>query len=57
MRCGEGFGNCDWETAPDGGVWNGCEIDLSEDEANCGGCGIACAVGDVCVQPGTCVTP
>jgi hypothetical protein len=26
-----------------------CEVDLTGDPANCGGCGIACAVNQACV--------
>ena len=46
--CGPGFGNCDGDSA------NGCEADFETDVKNCGGCGAACDVGDVCVS-GVCV--
>ncbi|MBI5514654.1 MAG: hypothetical protein HY909_12840 [Deltaproteobacteria bacterium] len=47
--CSVGFGNCDGNSA------NGCERDLSADNANCGLCGRACAAGQVC-SGGVCGT-
>ena len=41
-RCGAGFGDCD------GAFGNGCEVDLRRDTAHCGGCGLACAAGQIC---------
>jgi len=34
--CAPGTGNCDGDPA------NGCEVDLDDDDANCGACGLAC---------------
>lgn len=42
MACRAGFGNCDGNAA------NGCERDLTSDNAHCGGCGRPCGVGTVC---------
>jgi hypothetical protein len=38
------FANCN------GLIEDGCEINLSTDENNCGGCGIACAANEECVN-------
>jgi hypothetical protein len=38
--CPSGLGDCDGD--PD----NGCELDVSADIRNCGGCGIRCGLGD-----------
>lgn len=40
--CNGGFGNCD------GNAMNGCEANVQTDNANCGGCGMRCAAGQVC---------
>ncbi|MFO0607205.1 MAG: fibrinogen-like YCDxxxxGGGW domain-containing protein [Polyangiales bacterium] len=47
--CSAGFANCDGSAA------NGCEVNVNVDNANCGGCGRACAAGQVCAS-GTCMT-
>ena len=47
--CATGFGSCDGANA------NGCEVSLTNDAANCGACGRACAAGQAC-QAGACVT-
>jgi hypothetical protein len=41
--CLPGFGECD------GDCRNGCETSLTNDPANCGKCGHACAQGQVCM--------
>ena len=41
---GEDYADCDEDVA------NGCEIDLSQDSANCGACGHVCEQGEVCVE-------
>jgi hypothetical protein len=38
----------------DGDYANGCEVNPTTDVNNCGGCGVACAAGEVCA--GTCMT-
>ncbi len=43
IRCAQGFGNCDDDVA------TGCELDLSEDDDNCGSCANVCKVDEVCV--------
>ena len=45
--CGEGTANCDLD------VSNGCEADLDTSHANCGMCGMACALDQTC-GGGTC---
>jgi hypothetical protein len=40
--CDAGFGNCD-QRSP-----NGCEISLTNDALNCGGCGVECWPGQYC---------
>lgn len=45
--CDAGWGDCD------GAVANGCEHDVTDDPANCGGCGNACATDRVC-SAGSC---
>ena len=40
--CATGRGDCDRAAA------NGCEVDLNADNANCGTCGRACTLGQVC---------
>ncbi len=42
--CDPGFGDCN------GGVADGCEVDLRTDPVNCGGCGILCAPGASCMD-------
>ncbi len=37
-------------------AFDGCEVSASDDPANCGGCGIACAAGDICWR-GACGCP
>jgi hypothetical protein len=50
-KCDPGFGDCNHV------VEDGCEADLSQDQLNCGGCGIACpqnlpsCVNGVCSPP------
>jgi hypothetical protein len=48
--CGAGTADCDGNAA------NGCESTLASDDANCGTCHAACAVGEHCVA-GVCTTP
>lgn len=40
--CDEGLDDCDSVAE------NGCEVDIRSDEANCGGCAIACDAGQEC---------
>jgi hypothetical protein len=47
--CAMGFANCDMNAA------NGCESSTATDNANCGGCGVRCAAGQVC-SAGACTT-
>ena len=43
-ECQVGYANCD-------GDWNnGCEINMTNDENNCGGCNIACGIGEKCIN-------
>jgi len=42
--CDIGWGDCA------GGRADGCEADVSADDANCGDCGNACAAGETCVD-------
>ena len=42
--CSAGQANCDLQAA------NGCEVNLSTDSANCGGCGVVCGAGSACVS-------
>jgi hypothetical protein len=49
--CANGWGNCDGNA-----LSNGCEKDVSADNANCGSCGHVCATGQSCVG-GVCSTP
>jgi len=42
MRCSKGFADCDSEAS------NGCEVDLMNDNDNCGSCGNACASSEIC---------
>jgi|SRR5579871_4972612 len=48
LCCPGARGNCD------GNRQNGCEVDLTSDPFNCGGCGNACPNGEQC-QLGNCV--
>jgi hypothetical protein len=41
--CNVGWGNCDGSAA------NGCETNTTNNNANCGGCGIVCGTGTSCV--------
>ncbi len=47
LRCDDGFSDCD------GDVANGCEIDVTDDDDNCGSCGNICAASELCTL-GTC---
>ncbi|MDP3275118.1 MAG: hypothetical protein Q8Q09_07965, partial [Deltaproteobacteria bacterium] len=47
--CNAGFADCDGNPA------NGCEVNVTSDNGNCGVCGTACAAGRVC-SAGTCQT-
>ena len=42
--CNSGFANCN------GGIADGCEIDLRNDPNNCGQCGHVCSAGQACVS-------
>lgn len=42
LSCGKGYGDCD------GKIENGCEIDLMNDNDNCGRCGNACSMLETC---------
>jgi hypothetical protein len=44
--CRPGWFDCNGDFLDPGG--DGCEINGDEDTANCGGCGLACGVGEVC---------
>jgi len=48
--CDEGFADCDGDDA------NGCETDLTGDDANCGGCGTTCGGGE-CVASTCLLSP
>ncbi len=53
-------GTCGFACAPgqadcDGVAANGCEVDLTADGGNCGGCGVVCTQGRTCVS-GACST-
>ncbi|MFO0609102.1 MAG: MXAN_6577-like cysteine-rich protein, partial [Polyangiales bacterium] len=50
FTCMTGLGNCD------GNADNGCETDTRTTPAHCGGCGMACAAGQLCVA-GSCADP
>ncbi|WP_373049175.1 MXAN_6577-like cysteine-rich protein [Vulgatibacter sp.] len=49
-QCDTGFVDCD------GVLDNGCEADINNDVANCGGCGITCGPTQYCAA-GTCADP
>jgi hypothetical protein len=49
LQCAAGFGDCNMS----GG--DGCELSTLADNANCGGCGVACAGNQQCMN-GTCVS-
>lgn len=51
FTCNQFFANCDGIAA------NGCEVNIGTDVNNCGGCGIVCAAGQVCIPGGGCFTP
>jgi hypothetical protein len=55
LKCAVGQCNVNWGDC-DGLPQNGCERSLSNDAANCGVCGAACAQGLVCVN-GSCTCP
>ncbi len=44
QSCNAGFADCN------GVVANGCEVDTQDDPANCGGCGVQCSGGALCVM-------
>lgn len=44
LKCLMGYANCNGE------LNDGCEVDLSKDPKNCGGCGIECAAGEACLK-------
>jgi hypothetical protein len=48
IACNTGFGNCN------GAAVDGCEVDLTSDEANCGACGVVCTASQICTA-GACV--
>ncbi len=50
FTCNGGFGNCDNNPA------NGCEVNLSNNNSNCGVCGTSCSGGRTC-SGGSCVCP
>jgi len=54
-----GIGQCEsgWDDC-DGDASNGCEVNVIDDDANCGGCGIVCSaeLGEACVA-GICESP
>jgi hypothetical protein len=50
IACMTGLGDCD------GMAGNGCEVDTRTAPAHCGGCGRACAAGQLCAA-GACVDP
>jgi MYXO-CTERM domain-containing protein len=47
--CDDGFANCNRDHA------DGCEVDLQDDDQNCGACGAACLEGKSC-QQGQCLS-
>ena len=49
IECAVPLGDCD------GDPGNGCETDLEKSTSDCGGCGNACAEGELCVY-GTCAS-
>ncbi len=42
FTCDTGWADCDMDPT------NGCEMDVSSDESNCGGCGVTCDPGVMC---------
>ncbi len=44
LSCGDNFANCDGITG------NGCEINVKEDNGNCGSCGNICGDGKECIN-------
>lgn len=55
--CDPDTGDCEYEPKPDGYQYNATEshrccdgkpVDITEDEDNCGGCGLECAIGEDC---------
>ena len=44
FSCDFGFADCN------GNFDDGCEVDVSSDSANCGGCGVACGGGAACTN-------
>lgn len=48
--CAAGFGDCNGDKQKDG-----CEVNLNNDEKNCGACGTLCGDGETCTA-GKCVT-
>lgn len=49
MICDADYADCDGDAS------NGCESAILRDSAHCGGCGMACEDGEVCLE-GACVT-
>ncbi len=46
-KCNAGYADCDKQNS------NGCEVNLTADSSNCGGCGTACTSTQVCKPAGT----
>jgi len=43
LRCRRGWANCN------GNLDDGCEVNVTDDEENCGACGKACSAGQKCI--------
>ncbi|MBX3259744.1 MAG: hypothetical protein KIS78_01990 [Labilithrix sp.] len=44
LRCQPGWADCDGDVAS-----NGCEVRIVDDPEHCGGCGIKCGAGQICL--------